>query len=102
MVGDVADGRAVRFDPVAERRPLWVTDPARMEADPIRHSVVSVSRKEGWHGSSRTSTGDSGAEMNRAIRSSSDPSGDAGPHTTIFDWGRNMGAKNISPWMWSR
>jgi hypothetical protein len=43
--------------------PRWVTDAARSVAGPICHSVVGASRKATWDGSSRTSTGDSGAEM---------------------------------------
>jgi phosphoribosyl 1,2-cyclic phosphodiesterase len=35
---------------------------ARIRADPISHSVTGQLRKSSWHGSSRTSTGVSGAE----------------------------------------
>ena len=63
VVGNVGDRRLAIGDPIAERRPA-VGD--RLGADPRSaqlHSLTGVSRKETEQGSSRTSTGDSGAEM---------------------------------------
>ena len=63
VVGDVAERRVALGDPVAERRPAVGHRLGADRAEPISHSVAGVSRNETSQGSSRTSTGESGAEM---------------------------------------
>src|SRR3954453_11722948 len=82
--------------------PRWLIASQRIVAEPNCHSLGGVSRNETSQGSSRPSTGDSGAEMYRATRFSSDASGEAGPQIVMSASERKQGGKNIRPWMWSR
>ena len=63
MVGNVGEGGLAVADPASRASgPRWVTASARIVAPPSSHWLAGVSRNETEQGS-RTSTGESGAEM---------------------------------------
>ena len=103
VVGDVTERAAVGLDPVSERRPA-VRRPTRPGSRPTR-SATRSSRPRGTTGGRAARAPRAASAARRCSARSGPPAtppATPAPRSRPRTAGWNIGAKNISPWMWSR